>query len=176
MNNLLIHIVLLFLLVVNTTRAEVAKIDYNFTFDKFNLYLPGASLKDILQQNPKAEMINKSGVITLYRADISHDRYKFPIFFQIKSDIVVDFFAKLPSYFLHDIFHQSLINRYGKQDKFSNTNNHAFYKWENREDFIITYSGACTITCFPIFIHFIAKKEQTLLKESLLKKMNENKL
>lgn len=161
-------------LYVNSARSEVTKIDYNFTFDKFSPYMPGKTLDEINKINPKIELVNKAGVITLYRADISHDRYKFPLFFQIKNNTVVDFFAKLPSYFLHDLFHQSLINRYGKQDKFYSKNNHSYYKWENQKDVIITYEGACTITCFPVFLHFIDKNDQTLQKESLIKKMNEN--
>lgn len=165
-------IFLFFCLYVNTARSEVKPIDYNFTFDKFSPFMPTQNINDIKKIYPRVELINKTGAISLYRVEIIHDRYKFPLFFQIKNDLVVDFFAKLPSYFLHDLFHQSLINRFGKQDKFTSTNNHSYYTWENQGDYIISYSGACTITCFPIYIHFIGKKEQTLLKESLLIKMS----
>ena len=49
------------------------------------------------------------------------------------------------------IFHQSLINRIGKQDKYLNTNEQSVYVWNNKNGNRHVYSGACTVTCFPLY-------------------------
>ncbi len=172
----LLTIVLTFQFFVNTAKALIEEPNYNFTFDKFEVFNPGKNLSDIKKTYPKVKLINKSGSTELYEVDIIHQRYKFPLYFQIKEQKVVDYFARLPNYFIHDTFHQSLINRFGKQNKFYNKNSTSFYMWSNANGNIITYSGACTITCFPIFVHVISSKDQTLLKESLLEKFNKNQL
>lgn len=160
---------------VNTAKAEIKPIDYNFTFEKFSSIMPGKKISEI-DPKYKLTLINNTNNVLLYKFEVVHQQYHFPVFVQIKNDIIIDFMARLPSYFLHDVFHQSLINRYGKQDKFTSRNNHSFYYWENKNDMNITYNGACTITCFPIFLHMISAKEQTLLKESLLTKLQNGQI
>lgn len=156
---------------VNSAKAKVDPKNYDFTYDKFKIFYPGNSLDQVKKNYPKPELISKKGAFENYKVDIIHVRYKFPVFFQVKDNKIVDFFAKLPSYFIHDIFHQSLINRFGMQNKYSHKDGTSFYVWNNADGLLLTYSGACTITCFPIFLHGISNKDQTVIKESFLKKM-----
>lgn len=77
----------------------------------------------------------------------------------------MDFYAKLPSYFLHDIFLQSLVNRYGKQNSYVKKERSAVYIWNNIEGNKHYYSGSCTITCFPVFYSVIALTPTEAIKD-----------
>ena len=162
-----------------TTLPEFSKVEpknYDFTFDKFKVFYPGKTLKQIKKSYPAIELINDEGSFKTYKVDVIHVRYKFPVFIQISNDAVVDFYARLPSYFIHDIFHQSIINRFGKQNKFINKDGTSIYIWNNADGLKMTYSGACTITCFPIFIHGISSTDKNNLKNNMMIKMlNTNK-
>lgn len=172
--NKLIPIFIALSVFVNTAKAKAEQVNYDFTYDKFKQFYPGKTLKEIKLKYPRIELINSDGAFETYQANIIYVRYQFPIYIQIKDGQVVDFYARLPSYFIHDIFHQSLINRFGMQNKFHNKDGTSFYIWNNAEGLQITYSGACTITCFPIFIHGISNKDQSLLKNSILKKLTDS--
>ncbi len=164
----LIFIFLIFWTLVNSAKAKVEPKNYDFTFDKLKTFYPGTTLEKVKQTYPKLELVDKASV-ELYKVNIIHVRYKFPLFFQVKDGAIIDFYARLPSYFIHDIFHQSLINRFGKQDHFYNKDGTSIYMWNNADNFLLTYSGACTITCFPIYLHVI-KNEKKALQESFLLK------
>jgi hypothetical protein len=172
LKNRLVYIFLTFLILVNAAKAKVTPKNYDFTYDKFKDFYPGQNISAIKSKYKNLKLINKQGAVETYEATITHVRYVFPLYIQIKEEKVIDFFAKLPSYFIHDIFHQSIINRYGMQNKFHHKDGTSFYVWNNADGIKITYSGACTITCFPIFIHGISTKEKALMKESLLIKLN----
>lgn len=146
-----LKIILIFALTFSNLWAQVEPPNYNFSLDKFQKFMPGSSLEEIKKEYPNSEKMFKTGNFTTHRFYISHIRYRFAVLVQELNGKVVDFYAKLPSYFLHDVFHQSLINRIGKQDKYVLENEHAIYQWSNANNFTHTYSGACTITCFTIF-------------------------
>ena len=95
--------------------------------------------------------MGRKGGVNLFRFEISHRHYRFPLFVQVYDNKVVDFFASLPSYFLHDVFHQSLINRYGKQKTYTRKEKQAYYEWNTKKGLSHSYAGACSITCFPIY-------------------------
>ncbi|MCO4756247.1 MAG: hypothetical protein KC478_17325 [Bacteriovoracaceae bacterium] len=172
--NILTLILLTLLTFVNGAKAKVDPKNYDFTYDKFRVFYPGQKLSDIKEKYKNLKLINKKGSVETYEATITHVRYVFPLYVQIKNELVIDFYAKLPNYFIHDIFHQSLINRFGKQNQFLHKDGTSFYVWKDAGGITITYSGACTITCFPIFIHGIGNKEKALQKESLLIKLNKS--
>lgn len=132
-------------------QAEVTPPNYNFSLDSLKVFKPGSTRAAFEKKYGKGEVWkegNKTIVLKYYVAQI---RYKFPVFVQVFDGKVVDFFARLPTYFLHDLFHQSIINRVGKQDKYFRLENNALYKWNNKKGIDYIYSGTCTITCFPIF-------------------------
>jgi hypothetical protein len=159
----------------NCVLAKVASPNYNFSLDAFSFFMPGNSLADIEKKYGKVEVFEKKSSSTVYRYYVAHIRYKFPVFVQIVDGKSVDFFAKLPSYFLHDVFHQSLINRIGKQDIYSRKENTAIYVWKNIKNMKHTYVGACTITCFPIYYSVETAGEKpvvTPLLEELKKSAN----
>lgn len=151
--------------------AQVEPPNYDFSLDALAVFYPGQNLQAMTQEHGEGELMEKKGKTRLYKFYIAHIRYKFPVFVQVnQNDQAVDFFARLPTYFLHDIFHQSLINRYGAQQRYFLQENNAVYKWTELENMQLTYSGTCTITCFPIYLTGIAANVPQGHK-SLLEKM-----
>lgn len=132
--------------------AKVEAPNYNFSLDLFKTFMPGQKLEQIKKKYKKISIEKKENGLLTYKAKVDKKRYKFSIFFQIKEETqeVTDFFTRLPSYFLHDTFHQSIINRFGKQNKYFKKEEAAVYIW-NKKEVTHTYSGACSITCFPIY-------------------------
>ena len=146
--------------------SKVDPPNYDFSLDTLEVFEPGKTVKEV-EQNFQGKVLNKSGPVTLKRYYVAHIRYKFPVMVQFKEGKVIDFFARLPSYFLHDVFHQSLINRYELQDQYTKKEAQAVYIW--KEDKVRRiYQGQCTITCFPMY--YVVKKmdEKT---PSILEKM-----
>jgi hypothetical protein len=137
-------------LVINPTWAKVEAPNYNFSVDTLSDFFPEKSLSEIEKKYGKPQELKKNGETKMLRFWVAQLRYKFPVIVQVKNDIVLDMFARLPSYFLHDIFHQSLINRWGKQQHYKRVDEEAYYRWEN-DLLTIHYSASCTITCFPIY-------------------------
>lgn len=138
------------LLMFQPLNAKVEAPNYNFSLDTLNDFMPGKLQSDLEKKYGKPEvMSNEAGVKTL-KFQVAHIRYKFPVIVQVREGEVQDFFARLPSYFLHDVFFQSLINRLGKQTTYKKTGEEAYYTWDSKPLKHI-YSAACTITCFPIF-------------------------
>lgn len=135
--------------------AKVEPQNYNFSLDTLKKFYPRSELKEIQKEFGKGELLSNEGNIQNYKFYVSHVRYRFPVFVSIANGKVVDFFARLPTYFLHDIFHQSLINRYGKQNEYSKVGRNGIYIWNKIEDLKLTYLGSCTITCFPQYLHGI---------------------
>jgi hypothetical protein len=113
--------------------------------------MPGKKLAEIIKTYKYKEVIFKSDQYITYKFYVAHIRYKFSILVQFNNGVVTDFHARLPQYFLHDIFHQSLINRLGPQDIYKKKEEQAIYIWKNKKNMRHHYTGACTITCFPIY-------------------------
>jgi hypothetical protein len=131
--------------------AKVEPPNYDFSVNKFQLFMPGKKLADIEKVYKFKELTFKNSSFITYKFYVEHIRYRFPIYVQFNNNIVTDFFARLPQYFLHDIFHQSLINRIGPQDVYKKVDEHAVYVWKNKDGLKHSYSGTCTITCFPLY-------------------------
>ena len=154
MNSLTKYILLCSLILSSSLHSKVEPPNYDFSLDKFDEYMPGKKIKN---DDKKNLTFNKKGFKT-YKVYIEHIRYKFPLFVQTKDDVITDFFARLPAYFLHDIFHQSLINRLGNQDVYKKVEEQAVYVWKNKKGLRHFYSGGCSITCFPIY--YSVKKDK----------------
>jgi hypothetical protein len=144
-------LILPWLIIINQPiNAKVEAPNYNFSVDILQEFAPGTSLETIQKKYGKGSVErNVRGAQTM-KFFVSHIRYKFPVLVQVQEGKVLDMYARLPHYFLHDVFLQSLVNRIGKQTTYKKTGEHAHYVWENKEQRHI-YDGACTITCFPIF-------------------------
>jgi hypothetical protein len=130
--------------------AKVEAPNYNFSLDTLNDFFPGKDLSSLDSKYGKGEVMSDEGEIKTTKYYVAQIRYKFPVIVQAKNGVITDFLANLPSYFLHDVFFQSLINRHGKQTTYKKVGEEAYYTWVNPEVKHI-YSAACTITCFPIF-------------------------
>lgn len=146
-----VFLFLITLLYCSATQAKVDAKNYDFTLDKLYAFYPGKSVDEIKKNFPKIENVKSDG--SLMKLYFKHVRYRFPIFLQVYNGTVVSFFARLPNYFLHDVFHQSLINRYGKQNSYKKVNSAAIYTWNNAKNNKIIYKGECTITCFPSYLY-----------------------
>ncbi len=164
---------ILFILICAPVQALVEAPNYDFSVDKFQEFMPGNEIAPLLKKY-SPEVVGKDKEATTYKFYVAHIRYKFVTLVQVVDSKITDFHARLPHYFLHDVFHQSLINRYGLQDKYKKNEESALYIWENKKGINHVYSGACTITCFPIF--YSAYDAKTKFKSSftlLMKKMVE---
>ncbi len=150
--------------------AEVEPPNYNFSLEALDVFMPGKSLEDIEKSYGKGELYT-DGEFAQIKFYVAHLRYKFPVFVQIKDKKSVGFFARLPQYFSHDLFHQSLINRYQKQDEYLKKEEQAVYLWKKEAGLKRIYSGACTITCFPLYYAVESTKEEEN-SEALLKRFS----
>lgn len=146
-----------------------------FKFGQLAPFQVGKLVADIPAQYKPTE-INLKNALKINRYELTHLGYKFPIFVQFDETIILDLFVRLPSYLLHDFFHQSLIDNYGVQQDYILKDSTAVYTWTTNEVKRI-YSGGCTISCFPIFYTEINNSENRpadyrslyqLLNESLV--------
>ena len=139
-----------FFVMFQPLNAKVDPPNYNFSLETLEDFFPDKNLDDLQKKYGKPDQMGKQGQVETLRFFVAHIRYKFPVIVQVQQGKVLDFFAKLPSYFLHDVFFQSLVNRIGKQNSYKKMGEEAIYLWEKDERKYV-YSAACTITCFPIF-------------------------
>ncbi len=151
MRFLILKNILLFLLLSNYLFAKVDPPNYDFSLDTLKDFFPNATVDEIKKKYGDGEILETKGNIILLRYYVAQIRYKFPVFIQVSDNKVLDLYAKLPSYFSHDIFHQSLINRFGAHDKYFKHENNAIYIWNDKNGNRHLYEGACSITCFPIY-------------------------
>ncbi len=154
--------------------AKVEAPNYDFSLESLNPFFPDMALSVPTEKFGKPEVMNSVNGTQTLKFYVAHLRYKFPVLVQVKDDKTLDFFAKLPSYFLHDLFFQSLVNKLGKQTSYKKFGEEAFYTWE-KDNLKHIYSAACTITCFPIFyaVHPIVippEKSFTPLMKQMIKK------
>lgn len=138
-------------LIICNVWGKVIPPNYNFSLDKFTMFLPGSPLAPIQEKYGVGELMSRRGTTNVFRYYIKENNYKFPIMVQVFNNQVLDFVANVPSYFLHDIYHQSLINRYGKQDRYLRVGEQAVYVWNNKKNARHVYVGACAITCYPVY-------------------------
>lgn len=155
------------MLMFQPLNAKVEAPNYDFSLDTLSEFFPGKPISALETKYGKPESMSDEAGLKTLKFQVAHIRYKFPVIVQARDGLVEDFFARLPSYFLHDIFFLSLVNRYGKQSSYKKTGEEAHYVW-NAAPLKHVYSAACTITCFPIF-YSVQKSENT--SKSILEKM-----
>ncbi len=137
--------------IVNEANSKVDPPNYNFSIDSLKVFFPGSNFKAVVKKYGKGNIIDDTTPIITYKYYVAQIRYKFPVYVQVFEGKVLDFFARLPTYFSHDLFHQAIINRYGKQDTYKKIEENALYTWKNEKGKKFIYNGTCTITCFPIY-------------------------
>lgn len=129
---------------------------YDFSLDALKSFYPGKRVKEIQKKHGKGDVLGRQENLTLMRFYVAYHYYRFPVFVQVEvgKGKVWDSFARLPAFFHHDTFHQSLIKRLGKQDEFFHREDSSLYIWKNREGGIdLIYEGICTLTCFPMYLY-----------------------
>ena len=138
------------LLIPTFVAAEVVPPNYDFSMDTLADFFPEKELTAIETKYGKGEVRRDDGSIKMIRSMVSQIRYVLAIVVQTSQGKVVDMHARLPSYFLHDIFHHSLIKRWGSQQTYKRVDEEAFYEWKS-EQYVMNYGASCTITCFPTY-------------------------
>lgn len=146
-----ISLIFLSLCIFVNVEAKVIPPNYNFSLDQLDMFLPGKKMGPIIEKYGIGDLMSREGATNVFRLFLKYDRYRFPVMVQVYNNTVLDFVADLPSYFLHDIYHQSLINRYGKQDNYHRVGEQAVYIWNDKANSRHVYAGACTITCFAVY-------------------------
>lgn len=131
--------------------AKVDPPNYDFSLDQLTPFTPGSSLEKIKTTFGEGEIYEETKDTRVMKYYLRRNRYIFPIFVQFYQGTVLDFYAKLPTYFLHNIYHQSLINRYSQQSRFKKNESEAVYMWDRLKEVGIVYKGNCTIHCFPVY-------------------------
>lgn len=157
------------LLYIHDVQAKVDPPNYDFSLDSLSPFMPGQSLGELQKKYGKGTKMGEDGNGVITRFLVEQLRYKFPVLVQSKADVIDNFYASLPTYFLHDVFHQSLINRLGMQDSYKKVEESAVYIWKNNKGLTHVYSGTCTITCFPVYYAVYPQGAA----ENLLKKMSD---
>jgi hypothetical protein len=169
-------VTLLTLLLSVLCLGKVDPPNYDFSLDELKIFSPFNKLEDIQKKYQNLSLIEDNGALKIYKTYHTQLRYKFPVLFQTKKGVVTDFYARLPAYFLHDVFHQSLINRYKMQDHYHKDQEQAVYIWKNRENIHHVYSGACSITCFPIYYAQYPEKHDFGAFTPIIKKLHQSYL
>jgi hypothetical protein len=147
----LVFILPCLLLMFQPLNAKVEAPNYKFDIATFDAFMPGQKIAALEQKHGKGEALGEKSGARLWKFKVTHPKYQFAVMVQERDGEVLDFFAKLPSYFLHDVFLQSLVNKFGKQNEFKRVGEEAHYVW-NQNDRKMVYNGTCTITCFPVFL------------------------
>lgn len=155
--------------------ALVKEPNYDFSLEELKIFTPLQSFEAVEKkyQGQLKKIKDENGFI-IYRTYHTQLRYKFPILIQVKNKTITDFYARLPTYFLHDVFHQSLINRYKMQDHYKKHEEQAIYIWKNRDNIHHVYSGTCTITCFPLYYAQYPDKHTFSGLIPIIKKVHQN--
>lgn len=147
--------------------AKVETPNYNFSLEVLKDFFPDQAVLELDKKYGQGEVMSEKGGIKTLKYYVAHMSYKFPVLVQVREGVILDFYARLPNYFFHDVFFQSLINRLGKQSSYKKIGEEAVYTWEAKPLKHI-YNAACTITCFPIFY---AVEKDDASQTSLLQKM-----
>lgn len=168
----------LFLFFIESARTKVDPPNYNFSFEALEPFRPGLNLSDIQKKYGDGEIMDKNGPVEMRKFYISHIRYKFAVIVQSFESKVIDSYARLPSYFLHNVFHQTLITKLGKQKNYSNKDGTSEYEWRDSDGIVYKYQGACTITCFPIFLSMQLENfpKGAEMAKPILSKLQDSKL
>jgi hypothetical protein len=148
-----------FSLMFQPLNAKVESPNFNFELTVLDVFYPGKQVAEIEKNYGKGEVMGREAGLTMQKFLLKNPRYQISALIQEKGGEIQDVFFRLPSYFLHDVFFQSLVNRLGKQTTYKKVQEEAYYVW-TKDSLRHVYSAACTITCFPIF-YSIEKSDST---------------
>lgn len=146
-----LFILLLYGFLSYPVNSKVLPPNYNYPINSLDLFFPGNEITPIDTKYPNKDTAFKNKKIDVYKYVVSEKYYKFSVYIAVFEGKVVELFTRLPGYFSHDVFHQTLIDKFGKQTDYFKKENTAIYTWKNVNGLTITYAGSCTITCFPIY-------------------------
>ena len=141
----------------NTLFADIKPPNYDFTFASLIPFMPGGSFTKIKSDKSiQSDIFENNGQLKIFRIILKRANYNIDLYVQVKNDIIIDMYVRLPQHFIHDIFLADLQKKYKKQDKYVQKDMSALYVWMNRENNNIIYHGSCSITCFPMFIEVVS--------------------
>jgi hypothetical protein len=144
--------------------SKVIPPNYNFNFTELEIFAPDKDFQVIAKKFPKNQIIeigDTDGIKKLLIKVIAK-HYSYDVLLHTYQNKNLDFFVRLPSYFLHDFFHQDILDKFGKQTEYKKIKKTGIYRWE-KNGVINIYKATCTITCFPIA--FTAYKKKYLIEK-----------
>lgn len=157
-NRIMKLFILFFITLSFNINAEFAE----FKLNELNPYLPGNVIDKGKPELKKAVVLDKEG-----EKEILLLKYQLPKFYlttnlQVEKNEILDSYFRFPNNYSHDIVLTLLQKQFGKQTKYYKKNNDALYWWLDKDfegkTVDVIYHGSCSLTCFPLGIHFIGKK------------------
>lgn len=152
-----------------TIHAEITPPNYDFSLKTIENFMPGKNIEDLKKQNLKFDIFEDSGDKKILKFKINRPDYSLDIYTQVKKDLIIDLFIRLPQHFFHDLLLTELQKKWNKQDRFMRHDKSAVYVWLNRENTNIIYQGSCSLTCFPMFLEIVSTDKSVV---SMYDKLN----
>lgn len=150
---LLIIVIFIIKIIINQSFAVVTPPNFGFKLDFLDNFFPGKEVASVLKlYGPAQTLLKLESGITIYRFTLNTVRFTFSVLVQVYNEKILDLYIPWPAYFLHDMLHADLIKKFSKHTKYFHHEGQSIYIWENYQGIKITYSGTCTITCFPLFL------------------------
>lgn len=150
--------------------AKITPPNYDFKISMLETFFPTKSVEEIKKQIPKFDIVEDSGDQKILKFKLNKKEYILDIYVQVKKDLIIDTYIRMPQHFNHDLLLKELQEKWKKQDKFKNKDRSSLYTWFNRDRMNILYQGSCSITCFPMFLEFTTSDNSV---KPLYQKFNE---
>jgi len=138
--------------------AEITPPNYDFNLSKIEIFFPKKSFEEVKKKHPEIKIIEDGGDSKIYFIKFQAKEYTLDIYTQVKNEIIIDVYIRLPQYFHHDLVLKELQTNYKKQNSFSRKDGSALYTWLNQNGTNILYQGSCSITCFPMFLEIVSNE------------------
>lgn len=150
--------------------SEIKVPNYDFSYNSLNLFMPGQTNSTLLKNNFfTSTMYEDNAQLKIWKHKFIKKNYSLDIYTQVKDDIILNTYVRLPQYFSHDQFLLELHKLFKKQNQYKRENASALYLWENAKGNKIIYQASCSITCFPMFIEIMDPKNN---EQSFYQKFN----
>ena len=143
--------------------AEIKTPNYDFSLSTIEPFLPEKKLDDIQKDKTiQSEIYEDLGSTKVWKVKVKKPNFHLVIFVQVKNDVIVDSFIRMPQHFNHDQILKQLRDKFQKHDRYVVKDKSALYSWMNKNNMNILYHGSCSISCFPIFIEFVNNDKKVI--------------
>lgn len=133
---------------------------YTLVIESLKNFSPGSAIKMIQEEYGKGREYFRDGDDSIYRFILPGKKFNVTLFVRFKGDVATALWASLPTHLQHHLFHQALIAKHGKQDRYFKKENSGVYIWERDKNTRLIYSGQCTLFCFPLYLAIFSKEQE----------------